>query len=140
MEKFPSRPSALLLGLAFAPLCQAAALSAPAKMPPSGKEFSREEYMVLNLNRGKDSAGTHISDALRQARDMVKDLDRSLRQVQQVEREYAKSKGRPDDKFLAATTDRLEQALKSAQQLASELELSREELKDNIHHALIMAP
>lgn len=109
------------------------------KLPPSGREFSREEYMVLNLNRGDDSAGAHVGEAIKQVRVIVKDLDRSLRQLQQVDREFAKSKGKPDDKFLGPAADRLQQALKSAQQLQQDLELSRDELKDNIHEALIMA-
>lgn len=108
-------------------------------LPPSGKEFSREDFMVMNLNRGNDSTGAHISEALKETRAMVKILDKSLRQLQQVDREFAKSKGRPDDKFLGPATERLQQALKSAQQLSDELEASREELKDNIHHALLMS-
>lgn len=116
-------------------------LPAPAKqikLPSSGKEFSREEYMVMNLNKGNDSTGTHISEALKEVRAMVKDLDRSLRQLQQVDREFARSKGKPDDRFMAPASATLEQALKTAQQLAQELEGSREQLKDSIHQALIM--
>lgn len=109
------------------------------KPPPAGKQFSREEFMLMNLNRGEDSTGAHIGDSLKQVKGIVKELDRSLRQLQQVDKEFAKSKGKPDDKFLAPATDRLQQALKTAQQLSAELEGSREELKDNIHNALLMA-
>ena len=109
------------------------------KLPPSGKQFTREEFMVLNLNRGNDSTGAHVSEALKQVRAIVRDLDKSLRQLQQVDREFSKSKGKPDDRFLNAAGDRLQDALKSAQQLEKDLEASREELKDSIHQALIMA-
>lgn len=109
------------------------------KLPPSGRQFSREEYMVLNLNRGSDSTGTHIADALKEVRVIVRELDKSLRQLQQVDREFAKSKGKPDDRFLNGAADRLQQALKSAQQLEQDLTASRDELKDSIHQALIMA-
>ncbi|MBX9573348.1 MAG: hypothetical protein K2X77_30895 [Candidatus Obscuribacterales bacterium] len=111
----------------------------PEKPPVASRQFSREEFMILNLNRGNDSTGTHISDSLRQVRQMVRDLDKSLRQLQQAEREFAKSKGRPDDHFLAPAAAKLEQSLKTAQQLEQELEQSRTELKDSIHQALIMA-
>lgn len=110
------------------------------KPPPSGRQFSREEFMVMNLNRGENSSGAIISDSLKQVRQIVRDLDKSLRQLQQVDREFAKSKGKPDDKFLEASSERLQQALKTAQTLSDELEGSRETLKDNIQHALIMAP
>lgn len=107
--------------------------------PIPDKKFSREEFMVMNLNRGEDSTGAHINSSIKEVRIMVKDLDRSLRQLQQVDREFAKSKGKPDDKFLSASADRLQRALKTAQQLSEELEATREELKDNIHNALLMA-
>ena len=111
----------------------------PTKPSMPTKSFSREEYMLLNLNRGNDSTGTHIADSLKQVRIMIRDLDKSLRQLQQVEREFGKSKGRPDDHFLAPAEARLEQSLKTAQELATQLEASRVELKDSIHQALLMA-
>ncbi|MBX9724488.1 MAG: hypothetical protein K2X81_23965 [Candidatus Obscuribacterales bacterium] len=136
-----------LLSITFALLSLFASATVPTQaapnkeiLPPSGRQFTREEYMVLNLNRGADSTGAHISESLKQVKFIVKDLDKGLRQLQQIDKEYAKSKGRPDDKFLGNATDRLQQALRSAQQLSADLEASRDELKDNIHQALIMAP
>ena len=108
-------------------------------LPPAGKQFSREEFMVMNLNRGENSTGAMVSNSLKEVRQIVRDLDKSLRQLQQVDREYAKSKGKPDDKFLEPASEKLQSALKSAQQLADELEGTRETLKDNIQNALIMA-
>lgn len=109
------------------------------KAPPAGRQFTREEFMVLHLNSGNDSTGAHISEALKQVKFIVRDLDKSLRQLQQVDREFAKSKGKPDDRFLMNASDSLQKSLSSAQQLEKDLESSRDELKDSIHHALIMA-
>lgn len=103
------------------------------------RPFTREDYMVLNLNRGNDSAGNAISESLRAARQAVKDLDKALRQIEQVDKVFAKSKGKPDDRYLAGATETLKKTLKTAQDLAAELENSREELKDSIHQALIMS-
>ena len=114
------------------------ALAGNVKPPPADRQFTREEFMVLNLNRGADSSGSHINDSLKEVKQIARDLDKSLRQVQQVDREFAKSKGKPDDRFLNASADRIEQALKTAQQLIQDLEGCKEELKDNIHNALIM--
>lgn len=110
----------------------------PSKPPVAQRQFTREEFMVLNLNRGADSSGSHLSDSLKLTKQMIKDLDKSLRQLQQADREFAKSKGRPDDHFLTPAATRLEESLKTAQKLAEELEASRAELKDSIHQALIM--
>ncbi len=138
MKKILSANVILLL-MAIITIAKVNALPEKEILPPTGKQFSREEFMVLNLNRGNDSTGAHISESLKQVRLVVKDLEKSLRQLQQVDREYAKSKGRPDDKFLGNASDRLQQALKLSQQLSTELETSKEELKDSIHSALIMA-
>ncbi len=108
------------------------------KLPPSGKEFSREEFMLMNLNRGNDSTGAHLSESLKDSRTMVQRLEKSLRQLEEVDKAYARSKGKPDDRFLAPASQRLERALQKAQELASELESCREELKDNIHQTLLL--
>lgn len=129
----------VLLLVCFAALPAASLAAKPVKPSTPTKTFSREEFMLMNLNRGNDSTGAHIGDGLRQVRQLVKDLDKSLRQLQQADREFAKSKGRPDDKYLAPAATRLEQALKTAQQLETELEGSREELKDSIQQALLRA-
>lgn len=130
----------LVLSLAFS--CLLFNADAQGKRPdtpaPSAK-FSREEFMLMNLNRGQDSTGFHISVAAKQTKQMIKDLDKSLRQLEQADREFAKSKGRPDDHFLTAPKERLQQALKTAQQLDLELSTSKDELKDSIQQALIMA-
>ncbi|MBY0357063.1 MAG: hypothetical protein K2W82_03605 [Candidatus Obscuribacterales bacterium] len=108
---------------------------------PSGgsHKFGREDFLMMNLNRGQDSTGTHIALAQKQTKQMVKDLDRSLRQLEQVDREFAKAKGHPDNHYLTPAKERLEQALRTAQKLETELESSKEELRDAVQHALIMA-
>ena len=114
-----------------------AAVPALAIAQPGARQFSREDYMVMNLNRGNESAGAQISEALRGARQTVKDLDRALRQIEQVEKQFAKSKGKPDDRYLSAATETVRKTLKTAQQLEAELTASREELKDSIQQALL---
>ena len=112
----------------------------PEKPTLLDRQFTRQEYMVLNLDRGADSTGTHVRESLKEIKVMVKELDKGLRQLRQADIEFAKSKGRPDDRFLSPAAERLQQALKSAQQLELDLTSSRDELKDSIHQALIMAP
>ncbi|MBY0550187.1 MAG: hypothetical protein K2W95_23120 [Candidatus Obscuribacterales bacterium] len=123
--------TAVMIALAACVATQTLAIAQP------GRQFTREDYMVMNLNRGTASAGTQISEALRSARQSVKDLDRALRQMEQVDKAYAKSKGKPDDRYLTAATETLRKTLKTAQQLEVELEASRDELKSSIQEALI---
>lgn len=123
--------TAVMIALTTCVATQTLAIAQP------GRQFTREDYMVMNLNRGTASAGTQISEALRAARQSVKDLDRALRQMEQVDKQYAKSKGKPDDRYLAAATETLRKTLKTAQQLEVELEASRDELKSSIQEALI---
>lgn len=101
------------------------------------EKFSRAEYMVMNLNKGPKSAGSFISLALKETRETVKSLDRAVRQVEQVDREYAKSKGRPDDRYLAGSAEQLKSALKAAQKLEEELVSARDELKSGIQQSLV---
>lgn len=136
MKKLLLSLSSAILSLGIATLSSEAE---PQKMPPSGRQFSREEYMVMNLDRGADSTGAHLAESLKDIHAIVRDLDKSLRQLQQVDKEFARSKGKPDDRFLGNAGDRLQQALTTAQQLEKELTDSRNELRDNIHQALIMA-
>jgi hypothetical protein len=141
MKKFLWASAALvsLLVMGFMPAhLEAFPGRSPAAVPD--RQFTREEYMVLNLDRGPDSTGTHVKESLKEVKEMVKELDKGLRQLQQVDIQFAKSKGRPDDRFLTPAAERLQAALKAAQQLEQDLTATRDELKDSIHQALIMAP
>lgn len=99
--------------------------------------FDRAELIVLNLNRGPKSTGAYLTQTIKQTNVMVKELDKALRQVEAADREYAGTRGKKDDRFLNGSTERLRQALKSAQDLQSQLESAREELKTDIQQALI---
>lgn len=131
--------SAALVSLGLVP-ANLEAFPEKVNLPPSGRQFTREEYMVLNLDRGNDSTGIYVKNSLKEVKTMVKELDKGLRQLKQVDIEYARSKGRPDDRFLTPATDRLQEALKTAQTLEQQLTDTRDELKESIHQALIMAP
>lgn len=102
------------------------------------QRFSREDFMLMNLNRGEASTGAQISGALRDTRTMVKGLERALRQLEQVDKQYAKAKGKPDDHYMFQPGERLKQALKTATQLETELEQARDELKEAINQTLVV--
>lgn len=122
----------LLLVILAAP---ATALAKPEK-PQNMPNFHRAEFMLMNLNRGIDSAGTHLLASEKATRQMIKELDKSIRQMEQVNKEFAKFKGRPDDRFLGSAPELVQKALQTAQQLEKELDAAREELKSSIQISL----
>jgi predicted ATP-dependent protease len=98
-------------------------------------EFKREEIMVINLNHGENSSGSLIVNSLKETRKMTKGLDKALRQIEQVNKNYAKSKGHPDNNYLE--TNNLKEALETAKLLEKQLQESLTELKASIQQALI---
>lgn len=93
--------------------------------------------MVINLNRGPKSTGFYLTQTLRQAREAVRDLDRARLQIEQVDREYAKFKGRPDDRFFGGSVHSIEQAQESASKLEKELDEALDELRAGIKQSLV---
>ena len=94
--------------------------------------------MLMNLNRGHGSTGYYLADSLRQTRGMVKALDKALRQLEQVERNYGKSRGRADEHCLGSTADRIGQCKTSAEQLEKQLHDALQDLRSSIQQTLIL--
>ena len=116
----------------FAPTCQTLK-AAKIQSPP---KFDREEFMVMNLTRGQGSTGFYLVESLRQAKAMTKDLERALKQLEQADMAYAKSRGRADDRFLASPASQIKQAKQTAEQLETQLRDSYQDLKVSIAQTL----
>jgi hypothetical protein len=104
------------------------------------QRFDREQFMVLNLNRGPGSTGGYLEDSRKRTFQTVTELQKALHQLQQVETTFVKSRGRPDDHILPVTSDRLKAALKSADDLLNEIRDAEKELKGEIQQVMIMNP
>ncbi|HEY9869206.1 MAG TPA: hypothetical protein V6D08_08570 [Candidatus Obscuribacterales bacterium] len=107
----------------------------PAKPPPAPK-FDREQIMMMNLTRGPGSTGFYVVQSLRHTKEMVRNLDKALRQLEQVEKSYAKSRGRPDDRPLASSAERIRQAHATAGQLETQLREAFQDLKSSVSQTL----
>jgi hypothetical protein len=105
--------------------------------PPSIPTFSREEMMMLNLDRGGNSAGSRISASLKAVKSTQHDLERAQHQIEQADAALSKAHNRPDDRTMLDTIERLKLAQKTAQQLADQLEQARDELKADLKQALV---
>lgn len=108
------------------------------RKPQTKSEFDRTQYMVMNLNRGKDSTGYYLQESHRSSVVVLQQLEKAQRQLEQVDRAYAKSRGRPDDKYLNDATERIRAAKATAEQLTKELSECQEGLKNSIHQVLLL--
>lgn len=102
--------------------------------------LKREETMVLNLGQGPKSAKFYVLHSLNTTRNLQKDLYRAMRQVEQVDTNYAKARQRPDDRTMSGTVERLKRAQETAEKLEKELQEANVELKSDIQNTLIRQP
>lgn len=102
------------------------------------KKFDRAQTMLINLNHTKGSAGYYLLESDRVAKLMIRSLQKCLHQVQEVEKTYGRSRGKPDDKVLATATLKISLAQQTAQQLDEQLRDAFADLKASIKEALIL--
>ena len=124
--------------LSFATLVLSGAPWAQAKHPPKAESdaFKREEKVVLNLTQAPKSARWYIQDSLKATKASVKGIDKALHQVEQADATFARAKRHPDDRTMNATVQRLQLALKNAQQLQQQLEDANADLKSDVTQTL----
>ncbi|MBI4533484.1 MAG: hypothetical protein HY711_06005 [Candidatus Melainabacteria bacterium] len=128
----------IVLAIATLVVFPAAIGARKAQRLPAQPDFDREQFMLMNLNRGQDSTGFYLSGSHAKTKVMVKDLDKALRQLEQVDRTYAKSRGKPDDRFLDSTYQRIKQAKQTAEQLEVQLKDAYDDLKVSIQQTLVL--
>ena len=105
-----------------------------------GRKFSREENLLLGLRQGKGSAALWLLEAKNGQKAITDDIDRALNRIDAADHAYSKSKGRPDDKCLAACELRLVQAKQRSQDLEDTLALALREMRSGITETLIKNP
>lgn len=101
-------------------------------------KFDRAQIMVINLNHGQSSCGFYLTDALATIKVTNKNLEKALKQLEQVDHAYAKSRHRPDDTFLAPAHDQIKKAKETSELLETELRQSLDELKSSIQQTLVV--
>lgn len=110
--------------------------------PVAGQDFAapqltREEKMVYNLKIGKGSALFYLLEATRLAATVEDDLYRAGNQIKQVDKTFARSKGKPDNRYFEATTTKIDLVLEKAKALRAEVEDCRLDLSDAIKETLV---
>ncbi len=111
------------------------------KQNPANKpEFDRTQFMVINLNRGKNSSGYYLQESAKDCRLLMIKLDKAARQIEQVDSAYAKTHGHPDDRYLRSARERIATARATAATLEQQLTASSDELKTSIQQILLAGP
>lgn len=129
-----SLKSKILIGL-LPLLAGFIAPSAPVKGAP--ENVSRAEKMLMNLRVGQGSATFYLLEAVRQSKDVEKNLRKALFQIKEVDKSYAKSKGKPDSKYLEAVTVKLNSCQEKSAEVSRTIEDSVGDLKEEINDALL---
>ncbi|MCC7528129.1 MAG: hypothetical protein IT342_06390 [Candidatus Melainabacteria bacterium] len=109
-----------------------------ARADAQGK-FDREQTMLMNLKATMaNSTGFFIVQSSEKSKMIVRDLTKGLRQLEEVDKAYSKSRGKPDSRHLEATKLKLINATKSAERLHEELWDTFLTLKKNISETLVI--
>lgn len=102
------------------------------------KKFDREQTMLMNLKNGVGSTGFHIIESNRRAKDIIRDLGKAMFQLQEVDKAYSKSRGKPDSRSMDGTKLKLVNAQNTAQKLSDELWDTFQDLKKSINTTLVL--
>jgi hypothetical protein len=109
------------------------------KLTGSGdhEKFDRNQTMLINLQTEPMSAGYFILHSYGNAKQMTHDLDRALNQITAVDQSYAKSRQRPDDRYLQNVCLKITLAKQTAAQLEDQLSDAFTQLKSSIKETLV---
>lgn len=102
-----------------------------------GQKFTREETLLLNLSHGKGSAGFYLLEAERLQKDITRNLERAMSQIEQVDRAYAGSKGHPDTKYLGSTQLKLVNARQRSEELSESISTTFRDMKRTVKDTLL---
>jgi hypothetical protein len=101
------------------------------------EKFDRNQTMLINLQTAPESAGYYILHSYGNTKQMSHDLDRALNQISAVDQSYAKSRNRPDDRYLQAVSLKITAAKQTAAQLEDQLSDAFAQLKSSIKETLV---
>ena len=127
-------PVAVILACCLAFIGKPDAMSESADTPG----FDRAQTLVVNLNKKVGSSGYYLLEGLRFVDTMDHDLLKSLRQVQEVEKTYAKLRGKPDNRYFELTEVKIEKAISSNTALRDDIRDAYSQLKAQIKDTLVM--
>jgi hypothetical protein len=114
-----------------------AVLGCALSTPILAEEFDRAQNMVVNLNRVAGSTGFYLLKDIREVKEMDHDLTKALNQVQEVDKTYAKLRGRQDEKFLEAVAIKIQKVQQSRALYEEDLKDAYTQLKSSIEDTMM---
>lgn len=103
----------------------------------AAEKFDRSQSMLINLKSAPMSAGYFIIHSYSASKVMARDLDKALNQVVEVDKTYAKSRHKPDNRYLENACLKITVARQTAEQLKFQLSDAYSELKDSIEETMV---
>jgi len=100
-------------------------------------KFDRSQNMLINLKSAPMSAGYYIIHSYSASKIMSRDLERALNQLIEVDKAYAKSRHKPDNRYLENVCLKVTLARQTADHLQDELKDAFSELKSSIEETII---
>jgi hypothetical protein len=100
-------------------------------------KFDRSQSMLVNLKTAPMSAGYYLIHSYGNTKVMNRDLERALNQIVEVDKAYAKSRHKPDSRYLENVCLRVTVARQTAEQLEQQLRDAYSELKSAIEEAIV---
>jgi hypothetical protein len=126
--------SVLLMVLTASPCARS---KKPGNSDDTHQKFDRSQTLLINLKSAPMSAGYYILHSFGVSRAMGRDLDRALNQVLEADKAYAKSKHKPDDRYLQNACLKITLAKQTAGELEAQLHDAYSELKSSIEETLV---
>jgi hypothetical protein len=100
----------------------------------------RSQSMLINLKSAPMSAGYYLLHSYSNSKVMTRDLAKALNQVVEVDKTYAKSRNKPDSRYLEDACLRITVARQTAEQLQDQLRDAYSSLKSSIEETVITDP
>src|SRR3984957_18007259 len=111
----------LLLLLAAITILPGAHSNKLLSLPGSHPQFDRSQNMLLNLKSAPLSAGYYHIHSYGVTKQMNHDLEHALNQVVEVDKTYAKSRHKPDERYLESVCLKITVARQTAEALQGQL-------------------
>ncbi len=105
----------------------------------SNRKFTREETMLLNMTHAKGSVGFLLLESERNAKEATRNMEKALFQLREIEKSYAKSKGKPDTRYLSGTELKIVQAKQRSEELEGFTSDCFHDLKASIKETLVQS-
>jgi hypothetical protein len=101
------------------------------------QKFDRSQSLLVNLKSAPMSAGYYIIHSYGETKAMNRALDRALNQVVEADKAYAKSRRKPDTRYLENVCLKITVAKQTASELELQLKDAFTELKSSIEDTLV---